>query len=760
MRSHRGRALIVLVAVVLVGSPVAIGLAKLRTDTSPASFLPADDPTIKALPEVARSFGGDPIVVLLTSAQPKELLQGDDIARIVGLEGHLATLPDVAAVYGPGTVLNQIASAARSLMATIAGRRDLLEQTVQQASAAGGGSAQDRQAAQDALADFDVRYGGLLVRALPGGLPTLRNPRFANTVVFGDNGEAKPRFQVVVPRPDSVAILVRPRENLDQTGTERLVTAVRESVDASGLHPQRAIVSGTPAVQAALGGTVRHEMPLLGALSVVLVACCYFLSPWSRRRRRLLPVAATLCATAVTLAAFGWLDHPLSLGVITVLPILIGIGSDFPAYLVQGAPRRRVVVTAFASAAGFAALAASPLPFVRDLGLALSAGVLIAVSFGMLIRRYLDGREDPAMPGPEVTARVAGGRGPGRCTRWAVLVVVALFALGGWVALPRLSIQADPQHLAAGLPAVDDALAIEDALGFSGEVRILVSGANVLTPEALGWMREAQRVVALGYGGDVRPIVTPASLLEFLGPAPTQDQITAGLQMLPHYLASSVIRDDGQQAVLSFGLKLQDLADQARLIDGVRAALPPPPPGIQIKVVGLPVAAAQAYETVSGNRYLTNLLGIVAAGLVLAVGLARRRDAVRAFCAALLATGWGLGFAWLFGISLTPLTVALGSLTVAVACEFTVVLGYAGEGELPQLRRTVGVAALAAAMGYLALAPSDLAVIREFGLLLAGTVVLALAAAHATHRLMPGMSVGNDSGQAMHMIPAQTEATV
>ena len=72
----------------------------------------------------------------------------------------------------------------------------------------------------------------------------------------------------------------------------------------------------------------------------------------------------------MTLAVFGWLGRPLSLGVITFLPIVIGIGSDFPAYLIHGGtPKRRIAVVALASAVGFASLALSPLPFVRDLGL-------------------------------------------------------------------------------------------------------------------------------------------------------------------------------------------------------------------------------------------------------------------------------------------------------------------------------------------------------------------------------------------------------
>ncbi len=139
----------------------------------------------------------------------------------------------------------------------------------------------------------------------------------------------------------------------------------------------------------------------------------------------------------------------------------------------------------------------------------------------------------------------------------------------------------------------------------------------------------------------------------------------------------------------------------------------------------------------SNDRYPASLLGIVAAGLVLLVGLPRRSEAARAVLAAALATGWGLAGAWLCGIALTPLTVTLGSLATATACEFSVLLGQGYARRSPRLRRSVAVAALAASAGYLALAASGLSLIRQFGIFLAATVGLSLLAAFVVVRLFP-----------------------
>lgn len=731
------RVLAALLVAVAVVAAVATGLGQVRTDTTTGSLLPLDDPSQEASLAAAKSFGGDPVVVLAESEEPAALLEGEQVERLVGLEGRLSQLPDVAVVYGPGTVLNQVAGQARNLLAAVVGRRDALRMAAEKrARDAGLPPGAVKRAGEKAIERYDVRYGSLLVRGLPAGLPTLRNPRFVRSVVFGADGLPRPQWRFVVPRDDAVAVVVRPRDGLDQAATERLVERIDDAVEEAGLTTSRVTVTGMPVVAAGLGDLLAQEIPVLGAISLGLIALCYLALPWLRRRRaRLLPLAATLAATLVTLAAFGWLDHPLSLGVVAFLPIVLGTGSDFPAYLARGAARREVVVTALAAAAGFATLALSSVPFVRDLGLALAAGVVVATGLGLLLARRV-GREESADEAHTVTeASAPTGLGP--VARLGILVAAAACAACGWAVLPDLRIESQPEKLAAGVPALTDVRHAEEVIGSAGEVQVLVRGDDVLTPEALAWMNQVQDVAARRFGDRLHPVVSPPTLLAFLGDDPTPEQIRAGLAQLPPYLRGSAIRNDGRQAVLSFGIELDDVGEQRRLLEELREALPPPPDGVDADLAGLPVVTARSYELVSGHRYVDGAAGILAAGLVLLVGLRRRADALRAALAAALATGWGFAGAWALGVPLTPLTVALGSLATATACEFTVLLGHARGRRSPLLRRSVLVAALAATCGYLALAFSGLAVIRDFGLFLAATVGLSLLAAQVVHLLLP-----------------------
>ncbi|HEV7863600.1 MAG TPA: RND transporter, partial [Acidimicrobiia bacterium] len=322
-----------------------------------------------------------------------------------------------------------------------------------------------------------------------------------------------------------------------------------------------------------------------------------------------------------------------------------------------------------------------------------------------------------------------GGGGGGGAGRWAVLGGAGLLAAIGWGLLPGVAIEARPDRLAAGLPALGQAREAEAVLGASGEVAVRVRADDVLTPELLRWFRQAEEQLVVRFGDRLRPVVSPGRLLGWLGDTPTPEQIDAALRLLPRYLTGATIRSDRKEAVASFGLRLGDLGDQATLLRQVQAALPPVPTGARVDLTGLPVVASRAYDLLSDGRLAASLTGPLLAGAVLLAGLRRRRDALAAVAAALLAVGWGVLALRLAGIGLSPLTVGLGSLTAAVGAEFVV---FTRERIAAGIARpwTGGVAAaLTSAAGFAALALSRLQVLREFGLVLAGSVLLALLAA-------------------------------
>lgn len=720
---------LLVVAVIGIGAAVLAGLFRVELTTSTESFLPASDPAQRAFVSKSDDFGGDPLVVLMETKQPRALFsEQEQLLRLVGLEGDLAKIRDVAAVYGPGTVLNQTAGAAQDVLAQISGRRDGYRNEVMAAARKKGlPESEVEELGRAAVARFDERYGTLLVRGMPAGLPTLKNPRFVQTILFDEKTlTARPRWRYLVPSPTTVAILVRPRADLDATGTSRMVGRVEAAVAKADLDVSRTTVTGSPAIAASLADRGRSELPLLGAIAIAAVGIIFLLLKWTRRRRdRMRPVLAALIGTATTIACFGWLGHPVSLGVVAFLPILMGIGSDFPLYWSRGKADRAVLVATAAAVVGFASVGLSPLPFVRELGLALAAGIVFTVTAAVVMRKLLG----PVAP-PD---RVSGGSRelPSFSPQVRAITALCIFASAvvGWSALAGLRVESQPDKLAEGLRELSAAHYAEDALGSNGEVTVVIDGPEVTSPEVLAWSRDAQQRIVTELGDRVHPVLSIGDLLSFLDGKPTAAQVDAAVAAIPPYLSSAVLRSDRSQSLIVLGVEYEGVDELGVLLEDLDDVIGEPPAGVDVEVVGLPVSAARGFEAVSSGRILINLVGIASATLVILVGLRSFRDAARALATIVVATGWVGLIASITTGSLSPLTVALGSLVVATGSEFAIMLRR-GDGV-----RAVATAALAGTVGYLVLALSALAVLRDFGLLLAAGVACSFAAAFVVDRI-------------------------
>ncbi|MCU4184409.1 hypothetical protein K6U06_08550 [Acidiferrimicrobium sp. IK] len=728
------RALAVTVAVLAVLGTTGVGLSRIRLDTTIASFLPGGDRTVRTLNAEQTAFGADPIALLLTSKQPVGLLSGTPLRDEIALESKLASLPDVAVVYGPGTTLNEITISLQNVLVDISGKRDaLIAQAEQAAKAAGQPPAAQQAAGKAAVAQFDLRYGALLAKGLRIGLPSIQNTALGKTVFLGADGQAQPAFRWLVPDATHESILVRPSPGLSQARTEALVRELKAAVKAAKLPISASVVTGTPVIVAAFGTEITTELPILAGISLAVVAVGFLVV---RRRRpvweRLLPLGIGFVATGITMSAFGWLGASLSLGLLAFLPIILGVGTDYPIYALRQGRPRLILATATASAASLALLAVNPLPYVRDLGIALAAGLLLSAVLGVAVARRL-----PPLPARETDRRdrCSAGRQdppsrPRRRPAWAALGALgAVVALGGWAALGTLGLNSDPERLAAGLPALEQGLAAQSVLGASGELDVYVRGADVMTPAFLSWYQQAQDRLLLAHGDQLRPIVSPATLLSWLGDHPTPAQITAADEVLPAYLTDAAIRTDHKQAVMAFGVQLGSLGSESALIASIRHILPPAPAGATVSITGLPAVGARSYDLLSGDRLLPNAGGIAAFGAVLVVFLRRRRTAVLAVLAAVLAAGWGFALLRLTHTPLTPLTVSLGSLTSAVGGEFTVMAASASRAGRSRPWSAVIGAGATSLSGFAVLGLSHLAILRQFGIVLAGSVGLALVAA-------------------------------
>ncbi len=728
-----------LVRVLIVGAIVALvgwGLTRAEVETTVASFLPAGDASHREYQQRESTFGAEPVVVLLRGDGPRGLvLDPDQLARLVALEGALSRIDDVVSVYGPGTVLNQSAGAAQALLRQVAGTRDAARNLAERQARADGDRATEVRAAGDrAVARIDRRYSRLVVEAMPTGLPTLSNPRFVAAVLLDDRGEPRPQWRFLLPDARRVTLLVRPAAGLSQERNAAVVRAIRTAVADAGLAVGSSRVVGVPVLTSSLSASVEDEVPVVGAIALGGVALVLVLLPWSRRRRlRLLPLVSSLLGATTVVGVAGVLGAPLSLAVVAFLPVMLGVGTDFALYLWQPVRHRRVLVAAAGAAAAFLALASSPLGFVDELGIALALGLAATIAWTVLLRPFFPPVDTLGSPEPDPgqAARRAGGPGaaPRRSVATALLALLAIPAAVGWWALGDMEVATSPRELVAGHPQLRDLAEVEDILGFSGELAIVLRGPDVLTPEALAWSRTAETAVVRAHGDRLRPLLTADRLLGFLGSDPTPEQVEAGAALVPEYLLRAAVGPERDVVQATFGLELDDVQRQAELVEELARSLPEPPEGYVADVVGLPVVTARGLDLLSSGRYLVAGLGILAAALVAGVGLRSPRTAICVAVASATAAG-GLYFGlWLSGVGLSPLTLTVGALVAVTGCEFATLLPRPGDARPETSGRSVAVVALAGAVGYAALWLSDLAVLRSFGMVLAVGVCCSYVAA-------------------------------
>jgi hydrophobe/amphiphile efflux-3 (HAE3) family protein len=426
-----------------------------------------------------------------------------------------------------------------------------------------------------------------------------------------------------------------------------------------------------------------------------------------------------------------------------------------------------IAAAALATSVGFLVLLLSPVPMVRGFGALLVAGVgvalVLALTAGTAVltlaarRRTADSAlarslrgagelvDGARRGGSRVLAPVrALGRGalrlavrhPGR-----VLTVALAAAACGWILDSRISVVSDlPRLVPQSLVAVRDIDALQQETGVVGEVDVLVEADDLTDPNVIAWMRDYQDELLTRHGysaeqGCGKAALCPALSLPSLFRTPelsaTREQVRALLDAVPPYFSQAAITSDRKTAVLAFGLRLQSLEGQREVIEDMRARLRPPE-GVRATVAGLPVLAVDANHAMSDplRRALTALAGLLAVALAL---LAVYRSWVRAWVPLVpiaLATGWSALVLWLVGVPLNPMSAALSALVIAISTEFAVLLaarfheeraaGFGAPEALARTYRSTGAAVLASGVtaiaGFAVLIASDIAMLRDFGL--------------------------------------------
>ncbi|HXC23063.1 MAG TPA: MMPL family transporter, partial [Solirubrobacteraceae bacterium] len=331
-------------------------------------------------------------------------------------------------------------------------------------------------------------------------------------------------------------------------------------------------------------------------------------------------------------------------------------------------------------------------------------------------------------------------RHPGR-----VLGVGLVLAVLGWGLDTQTQVQTDISKLAPqNLSSLHNLDELERVTGVGGEIDLMVSSDSLTKLATIEWMSAYESAILKRFGyspakGCGRAQLCPAFSLPDLfhdeegsTTSLTQKGVNGLLAALPPYFSEDVITRDRHVATLAFGIRLMSLQQQQQVIETMQSSLHPPA-GVSARLVGLSVLAAQAGAQIASpwRRVVTLLVALAAVALILLVAFrGDRRRALVPLAPIVLATGWSALVVFALRIPLNPMSVTLGALVIAISTEFSVLLSerhrqerLAGHPTVQALRRAyrytgaaVAASGVTAIAGFGVLVLSDIAMLRDFGL--------------------------------------------
>ncbi len=427
------------IAVVLGLGAAALAL-RLHPTAAADTFVSSSSPQYRATQSYYRSFGEEPIEVLVKGSL-QQLVLSSDVGRLVGLEGclsgnvpaaalaseggpggpcgQLARAKTVKVVFGPGTFINEAATQIDEQLAVQTHQAEAQAKQAEavvsrQALSRGLSAATARELGRQANKVTIGRFQESLVTlALQYGLtakPSITDANFVSTLVFDSSkgpGVPKQRFAYLFPSPNLALVSVRMRAGLSEAARTRTIGLIRQAVAMSQWRLQHGgsyQVTGEPVIVSDLTSSISHSIELL-LIAVALVMAAALGLVFSGRPR-LLPLALALLASALTFGALSLAGSSLTMASIAVLPVLVGLAVDYAIQFQSrvgeafegsadepggssGAPEivaraarlggPTIVTAGAASAAAMLVLILSPVPMIRGFGVLLVIGVAIAL---------------------------------------------------------------------------------------------------------------------------------------------------------------------------------------------------------------------------------------------------------------------------------------------------------------------------------------------------------------------------------------------
>lgn len=758
-----------------------IGITQLEFATGQDSYLNKDEQVYKDSVAYQDLFGGQAMVTLFTMDEGTtvaDLFTPENIVHMRQVEEDLRGTEGVFGVISPLTALeftqNMVTGPPEA-------RVDDVTQSPAGQALVGAREREPDPEAQAIRLDDSVTTLNRL-NAVQGER-SFANPQWIEFLLFDNRGEIRKSLRPFFPDEGHAQMITRLDGNLSLEIDGAAAERVHNVAQAEPFDNAETTSVGASVLLKDLNDYLRGGLLTLGAIAVVIM--CVILLLLFGVRWRLLPLFVILVGVTWAFGLAGYLGIPLSVVTIAGLPVMLGVGIDYAiqmharieeeviidraAHPIQEASVNlgpALLVVTFDAIFAFLALRFAQVPMIRDFGLLLAVGIAVICLCSIVVPLAALGIREFRSP---TTGRDFTHERLARLVVWlgslprklAVPLAVGsvIVFVGGVLVEDQLRIQSDPEEWAnQDTQVIRDIDTLKRETGSSAELGVFLEADDVFSDETAAFVtgfaneKLAERPEDLLTSSSI--VTTVAFLLEVPGTTvlpPTGEDVRRAYEVAPPDIQRSLVNPEGGALNLVFRTGAGSLEHRAvytndirdELESGVTAGGVAVPEGVRATPSGLAVVGVGLLENIESNRILLTYLAVAFVFAFLAI---RLRSVVRGLLSmvpVLIATGAASLVAWVLDLQLSPMTAVGGPLVVALCTEFTslILLRFIEErqrGHSPKEAADVAaartgrafiVSALTGIAGVAVIATSSLPVLRDFGMVVAMNVSVALLSA-------------------------------
>ena len=518
---------------------------------------------------------------------------------------------------------------------------------------------------------------------------------------------------------------------------------------------------------------------IITAIAFMIIAL-FFL--FSYVQYRFLPIAVIAGSLIATVGILVMLKIPVSTPVVGAFPVIIGLGIDYaiqfhsrfneevgeksiPDAIVNTITKSGpvILIAMCTTAMGFVALLFTPIPMIGQFGAACIIGVIcsyiiaiIAVPAFFAIRGYesrtktksVFGKNSAEKEGPGAIEKydIFLGRLSGFIARRPVLIILVFGFIGvlGISLDEKVGVNVDTYtFVPEEMPARVNMEKVEGLIENPTTLPVKISADSILDPDVLLWMDEFAIHVSesnkevLGYTGI-------STLIKNINGGNLPDSVNeakALMSMIPDDKASRYLFGN-TASVIEFNTESLEMEEVALLLERINKdiAWSAPPPGVEAFSTGMQRKNGDFYSNMIFSKGIMTPLGVILIALFLIL-VYRRAESVAPLIPVLMIIGWNTLAMYALNISYSPLTACLGSMTIGIAMEYTILIMERCEEELEtgcdlytaiergvsKIGSAITISGVTTFLGFSALIFSNFSVISLFGQTTVIAIIFSLA---------------------------------